>query len=300
MGISVYKIKKWTKMILGNSISHVNQGEGKIYSKEEVKGYYNDLTEKVTKRENIGSEVPLSSVDTGEKINFSIEIFQYGLGAYDLYLLNDDKSMIEKVKASADWAVNNQNEDGSWVTFAYEQPNHPYSSMAQGEGISLLLRAHILLKDDRYLHSAKKAFMFMIKQLEEGGTTKYDGNDIYFYECTEDPLILNGWIFSIWGVYDYHKFFRDENSRGILFRTLNSLEKKLADFDLGYWSKYEDGKRICSPFYHRLHVSQLSVMFMLFEKETYKYYAEKWNKYEKNTLYKIRAFVIKAIQKIME
>ena len=49
MGISLYKIKKWYKMMTGKSISHVNQGVGTCYSKTEVAGYYNDLTEKVTK-----------------------------------------------------------------------------------------------------------------------------------------------------------------------------------------------------------------------------------------------------------
>ena len=131
MGICLYKIKKWTKMMTGNSISHVDQGVGKVYSINEIKGYYNNLIEKVTKREDLGNKVPMSNVDTGEKIYFSIEIFQYGLGAYDLFLLNNDKKMLTKVKAAADWAVNNQQEDGSWRTFAYENPSHPYSSMAQ-------------------------------------------------------------------------------------------------------------------------------------------------------------------------
>jgi heparosan-N-sulfate-glucuronate 5-epimerase len=33
-------------------------------------------------------EVPMTIVDTGEQIYFPIAVFQYGLGAYDLYLLN--------------------------------------------------------------------------------------------------------------------------------------------------------------------------------------------------------------------
>lgn len=35
-------------MLLGKSVEHVHQGEGKVYSKDEIKGYYNDLTKKVT------------------------------------------------------------------------------------------------------------------------------------------------------------------------------------------------------------------------------------------------------------
>ena len=76
VGISRYKIKKWTKMITGKSISHVNQDIGKEFSVDEVQGYYNDLTEKVTKRKNLYDSVPQSHVDTGEVIFFSIEIFQ--------------------------------------------------------------------------------------------------------------------------------------------------------------------------------------------------------------------------------
>ena len=36
-----------------------------------------------------------------------------------------------------------------------------------------------------------------------------------FYECTDDPLILNGWIFSLWGVVDYCKYFNDSEVKNI-------------------------------------------------------------------------------------
>lgn len=300
MGISLYKIKKWTKMLTGKSISHVDQGIGKIYSVEEIKGYYNNLTEKVTKRDDLGNKVPMSSVDTGETIYFPIEIFQYGLGAYDLYLLNNDKEMLVKVSAVANWAVDNQQDDGSWVTFTYENPKHPFSSMAQGEGISLLLRAYLGLQNEKYLDAVKKAVAFMLLPLEQGGTTKYEGNDVYFYECTEDPLILNGWIFSLWGIMDYCKFFNDPDVKDILDRTLRTLERKVPDFDMDYWSMYEDGMRICSPFYHKLHIAQLNVMYELTGKAVYKIYADKFEKYQNSGINRKRAFVKKAIQKVFK
>ena len=300
MGVSLYKIKKWTKMLTGNSISHVNQGIGKIYSVDKIKGYYNDLTEKVIKREDLGNKVPMSSVDTGEIIYFPIEIFQYGLGAYDLFLLNNDKKMLKKVRAASEWAVDNQQADGSWITFTYENPEHPYSSMAQGEGISLLLRAYLEFKDEKYISAVKKAVKFMLLPLEKGGTTKYDGNDVYFYECTEDPLILKGWIFSLWGVMDYCKFFQDPEIKDILDRTLGTLKRRLPDFDIGYWSMYEDGMRICSPFYHKLHIAQLNVMYELTDSDIYKVYADKFLKYQNDGLNRKRAFVKKAMQKLLK
>lgn len=299
MGISIYKIKKWYKMLNGKSIFHVNQGVGTCYSRTEVEGYYNDMTEKVTKGDP-DVLVPRYYVDTGEEICFSIGIFQYGLAAYDLFLTTHDEVYRDKLLACANWAVENQQEEGAWATFAYENAECPYSSMAQGEGISMLIRAHITTGDERYLNAVHKAKDFMIKPISEGGTTYYFGNDVYLYECTYEPLILNGWIFSLWGLLDYYKYTKDENIKNILDRTLMSLKKKLPAYDIKYWSKYEDGKRICSPFYHRLHVAQLTVMYDLFGDSIYKEFADKWEKYQKSFWKPKRAFLKKAFQKVFE
>ncbi len=299
MGVTLYKIKKWYKMLTGQSISHVNQGVGTCYSKTEVKGYYNDLTEKVT-RDDPNILVPKYHVDTGEEIYFSIGVFQYGLAAYDLYLKTNEEKYKEKLLACSDWAVKNQQEDGGWVTFAFENPQHPYSSMAQGEGVSMLIRAYIVTNDEKYLKALRLAKEFMLKPIEDGGTTRYIGNDIFLYECTHDPLILNGWIFSLWGIYDYCKFTKDKDVAKVLEITLNSLKNKLPQFDIKYWSMYEDGKRICSPFYHKLHVAQLRAMHDLFGDEIYKIYADKWEKYQNSFWKPKRAFLTKVAQKVFE
>lgn len=298
MSINSHKIKKWTNMLLGKSVYHVNQKEGTIYSKTEIRGYYNDLTEKVSRFGRDDNRVPTTIVDNGEEVYFSIAIFQYGLGAYDLYLKSGDNNMLEKAISCADWAVENQQKDGGWCTFAFENSKNPYSSMAQGEGISLLLRAHISTGEYKYLKAADLAKDFMLLPVDLGGTTRYVGEDIYLYEYTHEPLILNGWIFSIWGLYDYCCYTKDSETQKILNSTLISLEKKLKDFDIKYWSKYDDGKRICSPFYHKLHIAQLKVMYDLTGEDVYNIYAEKWEKYEKNNLNYSRAFLKKALQKV--
>lgn len=299
MGVSLYKIKKWYNMLTGKSIYHVNQGIGTCYSKTEVAGYYNDLTEKVTK-DDPQILVPKYHVDTGEEIYFSIGIFQYGVAAYDLYLKTKETIYKEKLIACAEWAVENQQEDGGWKTFTHVRPEHPYSAMAQGEGVSMLIRAHIVSQDERYMAAVCKAKDFMLRPISEGGTTRYQDEDVYFYECTCDPLILNGWIFSLWGLYDYCKYQNDENAEKVLAATLSSLKKKLPEFDIQYWSKYEDGKRVCSPFYHKLHVAQLRAMYDLFGDPIYREYADKWENYQNSFWKRKRAFCKKVIQKVFE
>ncbi len=295
----IYKVKKWYKMLTGKSIDHVNQGVGRYYSKTEVLGYYNDLTEKVTK-DDPNILVPQYQVETGDKTFFSIGIFQYGLAAYDLYLETEDEIYSKKFLACADWAVDNQQVDGAWNTFNHENPEHPYSSMAQGEGISLLIRAHIMTQDDRYITAVYKAKDFMLKPIAAGGTTEYCGEDVYLYEFTQSPLVLNGWIFSLWGLYDFSKYIKDKRVDLVLEATLVSLKKKLSDFDIRYWSKYDDHKRIASPFYHKLHIAQLTVMYDLFNDVIFRDFAIKWETYQRNFFKSKKAFIKKAFQKIFE
>lgn len=299
MGISIFKIKKWYKMMKGTSITHVNQGVGTCYSRTEIAGYYNDLTEKVT-RDAPELLVPKYHVDTGEEIFFSIGIFQYGLAAYDLFLTTGKELYKNKLIACANWAVDNQQDDGGWVTFAFKKPESPYSSMAQGEGISMLLRAAILTNDHKYIEAARKAKEFMLKPICEGGTAEYKDRDVIFYEDTNSPVILNGWIFSLWGLFDYCKYTGDREANDILSRSLDTLASRLSEFGLKYWSKYDSGMRIASPFYHKLHIAQLDVMYDLFGSAVYKEYSEKWNGYQNSFWKRKRAFVKKMIQKILE
>lgn len=299
MAVSFYKVKKWYKMLTGKSISHITQGKGQRFSIEKVDGYYNDLTGKVLFRDK-EVLVPESYVDTGEHLFFPIEIFQFGLGAYDLFLCDRKINYKEKVLACADWAVKHQQADGSWVTFSYANKCHPYSSMAQGEGISLLIRANILAKEERYRVAAMKAKNFMLLPVEDGGTTLYQEDNIYFYEFTYEPLVLNGWIFSLWGLFDYLKAYDDDLVRKIYLKSLDTMKEILPQFDTGYWSKYELGKRISSPFYHKLLISQLEVMYELTGEKVFMDYADKFNAYSRNFIYRNLAFCKKAFQKIIE
>ena len=286
-------------MMAGKSISHVNQGPGTCYSKTEIAGYYNDLTEKIT-QDAPDILVPKYHVDTGEEIYFSIGIFQYGLAAYDLFLKTKDEVYKKKLIACADWAVENQQMDGGWVTFAYSHPEAPYSSMAQGEGISMLIRAELVTEEQCYTNAICKAKDFMLKPIGEGGTTEYADGNVIFYESTVIPAVLNGWIFSLWGLYDYCKYTNDDETRTILDSTLETLKRKLPDFDMKYWSKYDAGNRVCSPFYHKLHIAQLNTMYDLFGDSAYKEFAEKWERYQNSFWKRKKAFLKKAIQKIVE
>lgn len=298
MGVTRHQLKKWIKKYLLKTMTGFRQGVGTAYSVDEIKGYYNDLREKVTDKPLPETQLPMSYIDTGEQIYFSIGIMQYGLGAYDLYLLHGDEAMKTRMFLCADWAVSNQQENGGWETFKHLYPERPYSAMAQGEGVSLLVRAYLESRDEKYLLAAKRAAEFMLLPLDQGGTALYEGEDLFLKEYTERPVVLNGWIFALWGLLDLVKLTGDPQMRKAYERTLATLERHIPHYDLGYWTRYDYSERIAAPAYHKLHMDQFAALYELTGHKIFAQYLEKFRKYQNSWFCRNKAFMIKAMQKL--
>lgn len=302
MGLSVYNIVKWSKMCLGRSIYHVPQNIGKTFSTVELKGYYNDLTEKVTRQPELldNESLPRLKIPSGDYVDFSVGIFQYGLGAYDLYLQTRDQIYSRKFWQAVQWTMEHQEKDGAWSTFEYIYPNAPYGAMAQGEAISLLLRAYREADAICYRQAATLAVDFMIKSIEQGGCVMYDECDVILKEYTHLPAVLNGWIFAWWGLYDYVLVTGDEKIEQILQASLDSIVRYLPHFTAKYWSLYDLSDKFASPFYHNLHIAQMQAMYKLTGREVFNEYAMRWKKQQRNIICKSYAFVRKSCQKLLE
>ena len=302
MAINLYNIKKWYKMLIGKSVSHVKQDVGRFYKKDYVAGYYNDMTEKVIKQPGllISSDVPHIISEKGEDIIFPVAVFQYGLGAYDLWIEKKEPIYLEKFRQCVAWSIDNQQQNGAWNNFFFYYPDHPYGAMAQGEGASLLIRAYIEFNDNKYLEAARNAIDFMLLPIEAGGTTDYKNNDLVMLEYTHRECVLNGWVFSLFGLYDYAIASDDERYREVWEKATHSLEKRLPDFYGKYWSMYDLAGRISSPFYHHLHIAQMKAMYDLTGYKLFKDTSDRWEKYDRNKLFKALAFIKKMTQKLFE
>lgn len=302
MGLSIYNIKKWSKMLTGNSIMHVNQGMGQCFTPGKIQGYFNDLTEKVLKDPETlkKGEIPITSDEKAGNVYFPIAIFQYGLGAYDLFLQTGKNAYLSQFKKCVEWGMKNQETNGAWNNFGFIQPEAPYSSMCQGEGASLLIRAYIQTQKEEYLYAAQKAIDFMLLPLEKGGTAQFEDDGFILYEYTNKPCVLNGWIFSLFGLYDLSLILNDEKYKILLQKGLRTIREHLQNFDCGYWSYYDEGGLITSSFYHNLHIAQLSALSVIDNHNIYCHYKEKFENYRSNKIYKNKAFIKKALQKLVE
>lgn len=295
--------KRWINMLTGKSSFHVKQGEGKYYSKNEIKGYYNDLTNKVSDKTILDSNgIPINTTIANIETYFPISIFQYGLGLYDLYLETNDKEYLNNFLKVADWALNNIDNSGMWDCMAKlnDTAHLTQSSMCQSEGVSILLRAYTETKKVIYYDKAKLAIDFMLKSVDDGGTTIYADNNIIFQEYVSkyNLSVLNGWIFSIFGLYDFSLINKEKKYKNILNNTIETMCIELKKYDRKYWSNYDLMKTISSPAYHDLHIMQLRILYKLFDKKEFKLFADRWEKYQNNKFYRALAIMIKLKQKI--
>ncbi len=302
MAISLYNMRKWAKMFMGKSILHVEQGVGLNYSKEVIKGYYNDFSNKVLSLPDLlkNDELPKNITEKGELIYFPVAIFQYGLGAFDLYLQTQDQSYLQKFWQAINWAVKNQEDSGAWNNFFYIFPHAPYGAMAQGEGASLLLRAYSLNGDFLYLTRAKQAIDFMLKPISEGGTAIEDTMGLVLHEYTHLPPVFNGWVFAWFGLYDLCKVSDESKYCGALDKSLSALKEYMPRFDSRTWSYYDTSGRVASPFYHKLHIALATVLFDITEDGLFAHYQKKWTSDNNNPFHRLGALLNKSIQKIKE
>ena len=288
-------------MLSGNSLLHVNQSLGKAFVPGKVKGYYNDLTEKVLRDTDSlrNKTLPRMQNEKGEWIVFPTTIFQYGLGCYDLILLDCKPEYISQFKKCVVWAVENQDENGGWDVAAFAGIDSPYGAMAQAEGCSLLLRAYMYYNDEEYLKCAKRAIDLMLTPTNDGGTAVYEESDLVLLEFTNCLPVLNGWIFALFGLYDYSIVTEEREYKAKLLQTIRTLKRRINEYDNGYWSKYDVGNSVASPFYHKLHICQLEAMSLIDNDSIWSEYKIKFENYQNNYMNCSYAFCIKAIQKLV-
>ena len=287
-------------MLRGKSLLHVEQPLGKSFSPNKIKGYFNDLTNKVLLDSDTFEKkcLPKMLNEKGEEVVFATTIFQYGLGCYDLFLQTGSQEYIDQFKKCVDWAIQNQDNNGGWDVSSFAGPKSHYGAMAQGEGVSLLIRAYVYFDNNYYLEFAKNAIDLMLTPLEDGGTAKYMDEDVVLMEFMDRPCILNGWIFALFGLYDFCLVCDETRYKDLLVKTLFTLKKMMPNFDNKYWSKYNERKMIASPFYHKLHISQLEALQLISDDDVWKQYHLLFKKYQCNFWNRKRAFVVKAVQKI--
>jgi heparosan-N-sulfate-glucuronate 5-epimerase len=244
-----------------------------------------------------------------------IAIAQWGLANYNRFRETGDDARRQKTLNAADWLVANleQNSHGLWVWNHHFDWDYRdtlkapwYSGLAQGQGISLLLRVQALAGGEEYQRAADEALVALTRPIALGGVLFEDEEkNLWIEEYLVDPPthILNGFMWALWGVFDYWLARGDASAKPIFDRGVETLLHNLARFDTGYWSLYEQSgtrlKMLASPFYHQLHSVQLRVMSKLTGDPRFAAVAERWEGYAQCRGNRTRALVEKSAFKLL-
>ncbi|HYM78414.1 MAG TPA: D-glucuronyl C5-epimerase family protein [Candidatus Dormibacteraeota bacterium] len=243
-----------------------------------------------------------------------IAIAQFGLGNYNLWRRTSDAGRKQKFFRIANWLCAHLEQNSSGLAVWNHHFNWEYrdtlrapwySALAQGQGISVLVRAHKESGDARYLDAARQAFVSFQRPMAEGGVVFTDeSGDVWFEEYIVDPPthILNGFIWALWGIYDYILATNDDRAQDLFSQGVRTLLHNLDRYDLGFWSLYEQsGTRlpmVASAFYHRLHIVQLRVMHRLTGEEAFARIADRWETYSRSRAKRTRALFYKSAFKL--
>ena len=206
--------------------------------------------------------------------------------------------------AAANWFLNSQDENGGWkvnvrraIRKGMEAQPGWYSAMGQGQAISLLTRVYLYTKDDRYLNAALKATSVFHKMSSEHGVrAELFGMPWYEEYPTKPPsYVLNGFMFSLFGLYDLWKIssdLRGSDAKQLFLDGFKTLETMIPLFDNGFGTFY-DLRHLSMPGispnrarwqYHRVHLEQLTALLSIRESKILKEVNKRWVGYVSGVL----------------
>ena len=262
-----------------------------------------------------GAGVPLLDYrgDIGRQHN-PIAIAQYGLARFNRWCNTSDETDRVAWTAVAQWLTRELKPNTHGVPVWFHHFDWPYrqllkapwySGLAQGNGLSLLVRAAQATGDAAFVESAHRAFQSFQRSVAEGGVLVEDERGhVWIEEYLVDPPshILNGFIWALWGVYDYARWSGRPEASRLWTMCVGTLQRRLDEFDTGWWSLYEardDGREmLASRYYHTLHITQMLVMHRLTGLDLFADTAARFQLYLDRPSNRAQAFARKAIFKL--
>lgn len=242
---------------------------------------------------------------------------QYGLAHFDNFLDTKDKKSKEVFLRATQWCKKNAevlSNGAAVLRCSFEFPAYNLkpgwiSAMTQGLAVSLLIRAFDHTQDVLFKDLAKRFFLALDIDVKSGGCKVIDSNgNIWLEEYPSNPssFVLNGYIFTLFGVYDYYKLTGSKEAEDLFNIGAESLNNNLCFYDANGWSKYDRVKDLCvNKKYHLLHIQQLKAMMTILKDEGLPYDAcehfyAKWEVCQKSKFCRITILPFQIKSKIKQ
>ena len=205
---------------------------------------------------------------------------------------------IDKIKLVKDWFLRSQGEDGTWRSYfdhtffkgrTNEMASGWPSALGQGLALSFLCRYQNLFPAFEIEEACRRAIEIFGVCVENGGILRYWNGDFKFFEeypTSPASFVLNGFIFSLLGLYDCWRTFGFSSANELFEEGVSTLKKMLPLFDLGSRSAYDLTHYTCGDFpnvarwgYHATHLNQLYALYTITGDEYFKVFYDRWSNY---------------------
>ena len=155
-------------------------------------------------------------------------------------------------------------------TYPDEMLAHWYSGMAQGIGLAALVGLYNITGNEKYLTAAANVFSTFKRIghylkpwtvfIDEKGYYWIEEYPINFPEDAADK-VLNGFVFGIYGLYDYYLLTKGSDEKDILLAAITTIHNYISYYrDIGDVSFYCLRHKHKDIGYHFLHQKQLSML----------------------------------------
>ncbi len=193
--------------------------------------YYIDFTSKLKYRGPYDkSGIPMLNYlgEIGLQYN-PCAISQWGIGAFQIWRRTGAISALNRFELAVKWLLDNQEPDGTWP---YRFPLCMYgvtgdwiSGLAQAQAASLLYRHGKFLSSEASTRAADLGVEAMVRSIENRGTLREWSNLCAIEEVVSDrpSVILDGFIFSIFGLTDHMYVHSSSKNAVVLERCLATL-----------------------------------------------------------------------------
>jgi len=189
---------------------------------------------------------------------------------------------------NANWLIKNIVRYDNYALLEYNFPwafyniKKPWrSAMAQGLALQVLIKAHEITGDKKYLEVCELLLNSFFIDVKDGGVTFKTNHNGWWYEefAGEDckiSKVLNGMMFAVIGIYDYYKYTNNPNTKYLFDQGIISLKKELPKYDYHGYSYYDAIGKLASPKYHNIHLKLLKQLYRTTNEKIFKQYYEKW------------------------
>ena len=227
---------------------------------------------------------------------------QYVLLMFNSWSKTGDAEFLDRAKVNLDGLVDYGVEDGAGLFYPYgfdfplygleELTLHApwWSSMAQGQILSALVRMYGATGDQTYREAADQTYASFAPHLiadwpidEPAVSIIDDGGFLWLEEYSGDlepAYVLNGHIFAIYGLYDYWELTGSVEAAQMIDGAATAVAHYLPEFRAGpgelswYGLTIKDDPRGQHAKYHRIHKEQLRTLAKMTGEVLFSEYAD--------------------------